>query len=190
MNQLMPLLRELHSLHLRLRNCRDQLEEAPRRLRTQQAKIERQQKELERQQERIKEIKVAIHAKEVSVKETEQQISKHQSQMAQASSTKEYNALRSEIERERQARQKLEDEILELMLEMDEQTEKLPDFEAQIAAAKEEYHKAEAELKQRMEEMKKLQAETEVALRNAEAKLEGDLRETYDRLVGAYGADA
>jgi predicted nucleic acid-binding Zn-ribbon protein len=184
------LLRELHRLHLKIRDLRNEGEQGPRKLKSYQAKIERFQKELAAEQDAIKHLKTSIHAKEVEIKDNEQKTAKYQTQMGSATTKKEYDAFRHEIDHVKQANRVIEDDILEVMMQLDERTKKLPEFEKAIQQAKEEHRKAEADLGGRLKEHDHWLADAETALKAVEAQLTGDPRQAYDRLLVQYGAEA
>ena len=81
-------------------------------------------------------VKVGVHEKEVSLKQAQQQITKHEKQLNEATSKKEYDALKVEIAAEKQRCQQLEDEILNGMMEMEERTAQLPEIEKAVTQAR------------------------------------------------------
>jgi predicted nucleic acid-binding Zn-ribbon protein len=190
MSDFRHLLRELHALHLRIKTLRDEAEQGPQKLRKYQAKIDHQQRLFSETQETIKHLKVTIHEKEVTLKGNLQKITKHQQQMNEASSKKEYDALRSEIDHERQANRVLEDEILEAMGALEEKTQQLPALEKALEQAREEYGKAEQEIAGRQSGLQQRLAEVNGVLESTEAGLSGEVRLQYRRLVQARGDDA
>lgn len=183
----------LRNLHYAIQKVHDlgiELEQGPRKLRQHQARVEQQQKKLEEEQAALKHVKVGIHDKELNIKDNLQKITKHQTQMGQVTTNKEYQALKHEIENEKLANKKIEDEILEIMLTLEERAKVIPEFEKAVHAAKEELKKAEAEMAGRLEEKRQIlkQAEAEVAA--AEDAMPPDLLVTYKRLFNSMGAGA
>jgi predicted nucleic acid-binding Zn-ribbon protein len=183
-------LRTLHSVHLRLKELRGGSETAQRALKRFQVKIETEQKKLHDGQEAIKKVKMAIHEKEGAIKDNEATMERHRKQMNEVKTKKEYDALRHEIDNEKQANRVLEDEILELMGQQEEKTKELPTFEKAIQEAKAELSKAEADVVDRREALGQRLAEAEAELKAAEEALPPDVRSQYQRLLAAHGADA
>ncbi|MER3415232.1 MAG: hypothetical protein C4297_03340 [Gemmataceae bacterium] len=188
----LEILRALHLKHLQVRRLREQAEELPRLLRRHQARVALQQKQLEELQDLIKHLKVTIHEKEVSLKTAQQKKNRYQQQLDSATSKKEYDALRVEIENEQQVIRVLEDEILEAMVDLEERQKQLPEIQRQLDEARRELQAAEAEHAARHRELVQLLQAAEHELRQAESELlaNQDLRAMYARLVQAYGADA
>src|SRR5437773_1316484 len=87
------LFREIHRLRRHIRELQDQVDRAPRVLKTQQAKVARQEEIQREGQDHLKKLKVSIHEKEVSLKATHGLVAKHLKQMETAESKKEYDAL-------------------------------------------------------------------------------------------------
>lgn len=184
------LLRELHRLQLKVHELREEVERAPRRLKVAQTKIDNQQKLLAEVHDAVKHLKVGIHEKEVSIKDNLAQIEKHQSQMKAITSKKEYDALRHEIDNERQANRVLEDQILEVMEQIEKKSAEQPLIEKALQTAKDEYKKCEGEITGRQGDLGKQLVEAQAALKAVEAQMNDDLRKTYTRLLGAFGSDA
>src|SRR5438132_12063699 len=95
------ILRDIHRLRRHARDLRAEIERGPRLLKGQQTKVARQEDVVREAQERLKRLKVTCHDKEVQLKQTLQQISKHEKQLNEATSKKEYDALKSEIASDR-----------------------------------------------------------------------------------------
>lgn len=181
------LLRELHRLHLKIQDLREEAERAPRRLRAAQARIDAAAKALQDHLESIKRLKVEIHQKEITVKEHQGRIERYQGQMKAITTTKEYDALRHEIENERLAITVLEDQILELMLHMEQKQSETARLEEAVKQAKADYARLEAEVGGRRDELYAQLAQAEADLKQTEGQLTGDLKAIYQRLVKARG---
>jgi hypothetical protein len=190
MSQPAELFRQLHYLHLKVRDLREEAESGPNRLRRFKIKIEEQDKQLHAWQDKLKHVRVDIHARETSIKENLTKVEKFQSQMGQVTTKKEYDALRHEIDNHRQMNRVIEDKILELMLELDELSKQTPELERLVKHAKEECSRAEVELSGKVQELQARLNESELELKNAEASLPPDIKLVYDRLFKAHGADS
>jgi uncharacterized protein len=190
MTQPAIIFREIHRLHLRVRELREEAARGPNRLKKYELKIADQEKQLHDLQEKVKQTKAEQHKKELDIKETKDKIDKHRKQMSLITSNKEYEALRKEIDNENQTIRVIEDQILEVMLKIDELSQQVPGLDKSLKAAKEEKAKAEAELGGKAQELAQRLASAEAELKTAEEGLEGDLKTIYHRLVRAHGADA
>jgi predicted nucleic acid-binding Zn-ribbon protein len=185
------LLRQLHRLHLKIRDLREEKERAPRRLLAAKAKVEAAQKALAEHLDSIKHLKVGIHQNEVAIKEHQANIERFQGHMKAVTNMREYEALRSEIEHQRAAISKIEDAILEQMLELDRKNADTAELEKNLHHAQADYARCEKEISERQAGLLAQLAETEQTLQETEKHLDPELRAIYVRLVKAHGgADA
>lgn len=184
------LLQELHRLHLKIRDLRNEAEQGPRRLQKFRAKVEHHQKALHDAQELIKHLKVTMNEKEVSIKANLDAIARHQQQMNTASDRRTYDALRREIDNEKAANHKLEDEILEIMGQIEDRSRQLPELEKSLRQAQEEYQRASSDIVGRQKDLESQRNEALAALKQLEAQIPEEIRGTYVRLVNAKSAGA
>jgi predicted nucleic acid-binding Zn-ribbon protein len=187
---LTDLFREIHRLRRFAHDLKEQVDRVPRQLKTQQTKVARQEELLRQGQDAIKHLKVSIHEKEVSLKTAHQQTTKHERQLNEAASKKEYDALKAEIAQGREQCQRLEDEILQAMSDVEERTAKLPALEQGVRQAKEEYARYEKGVDERLANLKAQLADAQGQLQQIETELPADLRQQFDRVVNAMGPDA
>jgi predicted nucleic acid-binding Zn-ribbon protein len=184
------ILRELHRLHKHAKDLRTEIDRGPHLLKAHQAKVAKQEDALREAQESIKKRKVAMHEKEVSLKDKELQIGKHEKQLNEATSKKEYDALRAEVEADRKAVTKIEDEILDIMGEIESKTIQAPELERAVQRAKEEAARAVTEIQSRRDEFTDRLNEVHKSLHEVEAALPEDIRAQYERLLASRGEDA
>ena len=184
------LFREIHRLRRFAHDLQEQIDRLPRQQKAQEAKVTRQEEILHEAHDAIKHLKVEIHAKEVSLKSTHTQIAKHQKQLNEAESKKEYDALQHEINEEKAACLKLEEEILTSMAESEDKTAQLPELEKAVRQAKEEYAKFEAGMQERLTGYRTQLEETQKKLEVQETGIPEKLRTQYERIVAAQGPDA
>ncbi len=185
-----PILREIHRLRRNIAELTSATENGPRQLKAQQNKIAKDEESVKKAQEIVKQSKVHIHEKEVSIKATQTEIAKHEKQLGEISTKKEYDALRSEIAKAKEGIRKIEDAILELMLESDEKAQVVPEAEKAVKKAKEDLVQFERDL---AEKLQRYAAETTRAveeLKKVEATLPDDIKIHYDRLVNFKGEES
>jgi predicted nucleic acid-binding Zn-ribbon protein len=184
------ILRELHRLRRHAKNLQDEIDRQPRQLKAQQIKLARQE-ELQRQaQDNLKKLKVAISEKEKTLKSRHQEIAKHEKQRDEASAKKEYDALQHELTAARQACSQLEDEILAGLMETEEQTAKLPEFDKAVKQAKSELDNFDQISKDRVAGLKEELSRAQAQIKEVESSLPEDIRVTYTREVNSRGEDA
>jgi predicted nucleic acid-binding Zn-ribbon protein len=184
------ILREIHRLRRHAKDLQDEIDRRPRVLKAQLTKVTRQEELLHEAQEEIKRLKMAGLERESLLKATLAQILKHEKQLNESTSKKEYDALKVEIASDREKSKRIEDEILEGMGVIEEKVALLPELEHAIKQAKREYDSFEKSSAERSAGLTEQLNLALAELKNVEINLPGDIRQTYDRVVGARGEDA
>jgi predicted nucleic acid-binding Zn-ribbon protein len=182
--------RELHRLRRHARDLHDQIERGPRILKAHQAKIARQEEALHEAHEAVKKLKVANHQKEGTLKEKQQLIAKYEEQRNRATTRKEYDTLQAEIASAREGCRRIEDEILEGMVKVEEKGAEIPVAEQAVQRAKEEYAGFERATQERLAAQADELRRTEQQIKEVEANLPAEVRPVYDRQVAVRGEDA
>jgi predicted nucleic acid-binding Zn-ribbon protein len=183
-------LREIHRLRRHAKNLQVELNRIPLLSKAQQAKVTRTETALHDAQEGLKKLKVIIHEREVSDKSVHQTIAKHKKQRNEATGKKEFDALSAEIAVEEHKAQKLEEEILAGMMEIEERTTKIPALEAALKQAKQECAEFEKSIGERQSNLRGQLEKAEADLKEVEIHLPDDVRPQYQRLVAARGEDS
>jgi uncharacterized protein len=184
------LFREMHRLRRFLRDLQEQIDESPRLLKAHQQRVAKQETALRDAVDGIKKQKAHIAQMESELKSTNQQVAKYEKQRNEAASKKEYDALQSEISHTQGKRQQQEDAILTAMLEVEERTAKIPDFEAQLKRAKDDLAGYESDMSSRMQRLKDESERARTELAGLEGEIPALLRPQIDRMVKAFGPDA
>ena len=181
------LFREIHRLRRFAHELKDQGDRFPKQVNAQQAKVKRQEGIQHDELETIKKLKVSVHEKEVTLKTANTQIKKYEGQLNEIQSKKEFDALLLEIKNAKSASQKLEDETLALLTEIDDRTAKLPELEQNVVKARAEYVTWEQAAKVKHAEQSAQLAETLDKLKAAEAEIPEKVRAQYLRIVASMG---
>jgi predicted nucleic acid-binding Zn-ribbon protein len=183
-------LKALHQIHIQLRQVREQLDRGPKQIRARRQHAERKQAELETLRGELKKLRMAADQKGLQLKTNEAKIFDLRMKLNAASSNREFDIMKSQIEADTMANSVLEDEILEAL-------DKVDGMQGKIAAAEQELAKAQAEEKRMIQEieasepqLRRESAELEHSLKHSESDLPGAILEKYRRLVQAHGADA
>ncbi len=184
------ILRELHRLHRHAEDLRTQINRGPQTIKAHQDKTAKQEELLQQAQESIKKLKISLHEKEVSLKSQHQVIAKHEKQLNEASSRKEYDTLRVEIESDKKVCSKIEDAILDVMSEIETRAAQVPEYEKAVHKAKEDTARIISDIQTRRNEFTERLNETLKSIHEVEAGLPEDVRALYDRLVAAKGDSA
>ncbi len=184
------ILREIHRLRRNAKELEGKSEAGPKQLKMQHAAVTRQEENLRQAQEQLKHLKVKTHEKEVSLKTCAGQIAKYEKQLNDIMSKKEYEALKHEMTNSRAEKDKLEDEILALLEQIDQQQAKVPECEKALAQARAQAAQFEQDYEARMADLAAQRRQALARLAEVEAGLPDDIRSQYDRLVGHKGQDA
>lgn len=183
-------LKELHQLHVKLEAAREKLADGPKRINARRRRVQRLETEIEEARERSKQMKVAADQKSLQLKTNEAKIADLRGKLNAATTNKEFDIIKSQIDADSMANSVLEDEILEAYEKIDQSEARIGEIEQQrdaaIAEEKQAKADAEAEAPGLRAEVEKLEA----ALKVAEAKLPANVATVYQRLVAAHGATA
>ena len=185
-----PILREIHRLRRQIAEVTSAAENGPRQLKAQQNKIAKDEENVKKAHEIVKQSKVHIHEKEVSIKATQTEITKYEKQLGEISTKKEYDALRSEIHKAKEGIRKIEDDILELMLESDEKAKLVPEAEKAVKKAKDDLVQFERDLQEKLLRYAEEKARALEELKKIEASLPDDIKVHYDRLMSFKGEES
>src|SRR5262245_56930032 len=115
MTDLKTQLRDLHAYLLRVRDLREEADDAARRQKQLAARTEAAKKTLDDHQTALKKLKADIHDKEVSFKANLERIAKYMKQRQGVTDKKQYDALTHEIDGVKQENNVLEEATLTAM---------------------------------------------------------------------------
>lgn len=183
-------LKQLHELHLQLREVQSQLEAGPRQIAARRQLQEKKQAELESRRQKLKQVKVAADQKNLQLKTNETKIADLRAKQNGVTSNREYDILRGQIDADLMAKSVLEDEILESLETVDKAQLELKQFEEEVATADGEVKKFVQEVEQRLPGLKQQAEVLQAQVADAEKFLPGDVAAMYRRLVQVHGADA
>jgi predicted nucleic acid-binding Zn-ribbon protein len=158
-------------------------------LQAQKNRVARQEEALKAAQDGLKRLKVTTHEKEVSLKGVHGQIAKYEKQLNEAAGKKEYDALKLEVANARKESQRLEDEILAGMEEIELKSAELPTLEKALKQAREEAAQFERDSEARLAGLREQLAAVQQQVAAAEAELPAEIKPLYQRLINARGAD-
>ena len=184
------ILREIHRLRRHAKDLQSEIERVPRSLKAQQAKIAKQEELAKEAHDILKRAKIDSHEKEVLLKTAQQAVAKHEKQLSEATSKKEYDALRVEIAADKKKCTAIEDEILNCMAIVEEKNAQIPVAEQAVKKAKQELAQAEKSSETRLVGLKEQHSKAVAEISEIEKTLPPDIMPHYDRIVGARGEDA
>ena len=183
-------LKELHDLHLKLQTVQDELLRGPKQADARRQFAEKKQAELGTQKDHLKKLKMATDQKTLQLRSNETKITDLKVRLNAASSNREFDIIRGQIDADTMANSVLEDEILEAMEKVDQTAASLKENEAEVAKAFAEAKRIEGEVGQVRPGLESKALEIEGSLRAAEKSLPETILTQYRRLVQAHGAGA
>jgi len=183
-------LQRLHQLHLELERVRDELAKGPKRIRAARQRVERREHEREELQARLKQLKISADEKSLQLKTNEAKIAELQAKLNAATSNKEFDAFKSQIDADTMANSVLEDEILAVYEKIDQLESHIAEVEQQRTTAQEEQQQTIREVEDVVPGLRTKADELEQSLAACEKQLPEKIRLAYRRLVSAHGADA
>jgi predicted nucleic acid-binding Zn-ribbon protein len=117
-------------------------------------------------------------------------MAKHEKQLSEATSKKEYDALKVEIADDKKKCQVIEDKILESMVAAEEKSAQIPAAEKAVSQARAEYADYEKASQARLADLKDQLVKVQKSIKEVESSLPADVRPAYERLVAVRGEDA
>jgi uncharacterized protein len=183
-------LKHLHQLHIQLRTVQEKLERGPKQIQARRQFTERKQAELAARKEHLTNMKKSADSAGLQLRSNESKIADLRAKLNAASSNREFDIIKAQIEADTMANSVLEDEILEALEKVDETQQAVKGLEGEVAAAQQEEQRIAAEVAAAEPGLKQDAARLEESLRAAERELPGEVAQVYKRLVLAHGANA
>lgn len=180
--ELLETLKHLQKVDQRLAHCGRMKEFEPARLAEAEGKAARAERLYDQLDADHKELQVKISSLELDIKSRDEKINRHKSQMLTVSNNREYQSLMKELSLEQVEKQRVEEELLELMIKLDGFSDREGEVQKEIDAAKADADRVRGEVAEALGE---LEVEEKAALQEREAAIVGidaeDLR-NYERL--------
>lgn len=183
-------LRDLHRLHIQLRDVQEQLDKGPKQIKARQQFTLQKQAELEAHKLKQKALKVATDQKSLQLKTNEAKIQDIKGKLNSASSNREFDIFKAQIEADTMANSVLEDEILDSLEKVDAAQIALRKLEAEVDAAKLDETRIAGDITaaDKKNQVRVLELQKEIV--DAEKNLPTEVVFVYRRLVQAYGSGA
>ena len=182
-------LREIHQLHRRASDLRQQIDRGPRQVAARRNLLADRTQSLEKARTDLKAIKVATHQKDTDRKGLEARINQLQLQINTAKTNKEYSTLVSEKDTAVKARTAAEDEALEIMLREDEKAKEIQILESEVKRLEHELIDLERTVNQQSASLASELGEVEARLKSMETTLPNEMADAYQRVVIRRGPD-
>jgi uncharacterized protein len=190
MSDLTSGLRQLHRIHSEIQRVRTELERGPRQSRAKRRVVENKAAEIDQLRQRLLQTRKSADEKGLQLKSNEAKLHSLQVKLNQATSNREFDAIKGQMDADRMANSVLEDEILEAL-------EKVDGLKSSIEAAEKEKAELEAEANRFTSQVASMEgdlkaelARLESSLAVAEKIIPAGLMADYKRLVQGHGATA
>jgi predicted nucleic acid-binding Zn-ribbon protein len=185
-----PSFAELHRLHLALQEVQEQLDRGPRQIRAREQLVTQAEADVATRREQLKSQRMSNDRKTLDLKTNEAKIADLRGKLNAASSNREFDIIKGQIDADTVANSVLQDEILELLDSIDRTQSEIKNAEQKVAKSKEELQRFSTQFAADSTGLRTRAEELSGRVKQSESGLTGDLAERYRRLVEAYGAAA
>jgi predicted nucleic acid-binding Zn-ribbon protein len=183
-------LTELHRLHGLLRDVREELARGPRQLKAREQLVATSKQDVLNKQELLKQTRMAADRKALELRTLESKLEDLRAKLNQASSNREYDILRGQVDADVAAKAVLEDEILDHLERVDRLQKDIAAAQDRVTQAETDKLKFAGKFEAEAVDLKAREANLHELLARAESVLTGEPLAKYRRLVDAYGAEA
>ncbi len=183
-------LKELHQIHIQLQAVEQKLEQGPKRLLARKRILEQKFAGIDGFKEQLKQLKMAADQKSLQLKTNEAKITDLKVKLNQATSNREFDIIKSQIDADTMANSVLEDEILEALEKIDQMQVTIGKAHAEYDAQQKENDRLAGEIAAAEPDLKREAEALAESLKTAESILPANILGQYRRLVQAHGARA
>ena len=183
-------LAELHALLEELGTVREALERGPRQIKTRTKRVTDAEAAVAAAEEELKARKSGVNQKNLELKTRETKIDELKAKLNQASSNKEFDAIRGQIDADETASGVLEDEVLESLDRQEAAEAALTEAKASVETEKKELEAAKTRFQAKADELNARAKDLAETAAQADDLVPGPLREQFARLRETMGADS
>ena len=183
-------LKALHHLYLRLYDVNQKLERGPKRIQFKEQFASQQDDRLNSEKEQVTQLKKQVQQKNLDLSSNEAKILDLKGKLNSASSNKEFDIFKGQIEADTMANSVLEDEILELMDKIDAAEVEVQSWVRLKDAAHEDAKKSAQEFEAARNSLDGEIEECKLAINDAEQIIPENVKVLFQRLVRSHGAGA
>lgn len=183
-------LRDLHTLHQRAKALRDRLASGPKTLATRQSILAGRQAALEQAKKALQDEKLLVKKHEHSLQSQQTRIDDLKAKRNQVKKNEEYKAIQNQLAHDEKTVEKLETEIIEAMLRVDERAAAVTAIEAEVKKAAADVEEIGGRIQAQASEAETQLRELETAIAEAEAVIPIEQRDQYRRNLKQRGAEA
>lgn len=187
MNTVSGGLKQLHELHVQHKAVSEVLTRGPRQVEARKRNAAKKLDEIERLRLQLTQTRKLGDEKALQLKVNEQRILDQQAKLNAASTNREFDIIRSQIDADQMSNSVLEDEILEVLERVDAIQKKIELVEQEHAQALQDQASFEKQVQVQAPELNEKIARIDAEIAEAEKILPVAIRADYRRLVAAKG---
>ncbi|MEZ5944483.1 MAG: hypothetical protein R3C18_24100 [Planctomycetaceae bacterium] len=181
---------QLHSLLRQLHGVQDELASGPRQIKIREKRIAAAEQLVVERSRDLTQTRADADSKNLDLKTKEQDLHKLRGKLNAAATNREYEILQGQIEADTVAKSVLEDEIIEFLERAELIQQEIAQAKEAVVQLKEQLQKFTAEFEAKLPGLESRKAELEKQLAEAEKPLPGNIKDHYQRIRVAHGADA
>ncbi|WP_459558119.1 zinc ribbon domain-containing protein [Lacunimicrobium album] len=179
----------LHNLHIEFQEIVGQLDRGPKRIKAKQQQTAQKMQELDEARATLKQTKVSAEQKNLELKSLETRISSMNGKLNQATSNKEFEAIKGQIMADEMAKSVLEDEGLEILDRVDVAYAKMKECEEALKKAQEEEKLFRDQFDSRAAELNASAKRLESEIVASSKVIPAEFQEQFRRVSANKGAD-
>lgn len=190
MSKMSESLASLHNLLRQLAEAEGGLAEGPRAIAISEKQVAAAEQQIEQQKAAIKAARKHADELNLKLKTHEANLRKLEGQLNAASSNKEYDIIKGQIETAKKERGEIEETALAAMEEIDSSQLRLKQLEAELVTKKQAAQSTKSSVDAKRPELEGNIASLSASIAEAEKVIPGEHKAAYQRLRKAHGADA
>ena len=182
-------IRELHAWYLNLEDIQLQFDRGSKQILAYQQQDQDTRIALDKAQQDHNQLRLEGEQKELDLQISEKKIEDFKGRLNQVKTNREYQVICDQIETEKKSNSNLEDEILEAYSRIDEHSKHVVNLEDEVNSVQKELDARKRSVETDSRRLEERSVEVKQWVKDAEAVLPSNAKETYHRLVGARGSD-
>ncbi len=182
-------LTQLHELHIAYQEIQSQLDRGPKRIKAKEQQTALRSSELDQARTAYKATRVLSDQKGLELKTLEARLASMNSKLNMATSNKEFDAIRGQIQADEMAKSVLEDEGLEILEKVDLAQAHIKDCEEALKKSQEEEKLFREQFNSRSDELTREAARLESEITELSKIIPAEFQAQYQRVAANKGAE-
>lgn len=182
-------IRELHAWYLNLEDIQLQFDRGSKQILAYQQQDQDTRVALDKAQQDHNQLRLEGEQKELGLQIGEKKIEDLKGRLNQVKTNREYQVICDQIEAEKKSNNDLEDEILEAYTRIEEHSKDVVDLEGEVNSVQKDLDERKRSVEADSRRLEERSVEVKQLVKDSEAVLPSNAKDTYHRLVDARGAD-